>query len=216
MVVFDLDDTLYKEHNYVLSGYNAVARQIALITGKDRQKTLAEILSSNDAMATASRLSGMPVEGWVELYRNHFPCIALDPSALHLLNELKQRGVPMAMITDRRSVGQRNKYIALGLDRFIHSDRLMISEETGAEKNSPLAFQKLMDSFPHEKSWTYIGDNHAKDFLHPNALGWTTIMLRDNYNENIHPQTLPPSEAYHPQHTVISLPRALDIIPDTK
>lgn len=216
MVVFDLDDTLYKEHNYVLSGYHAVSRQIALITGREPHKVLAEMLSSPDVMSAASRISGMPVEMWVELYRNHFPSISLDPAALHLLNELKQRGVPMAMITDGRAVGQRNKYLALGLDRFISPDRLLISAETGAEKTSPKPFEMIMKENPEENSWTYIGDNPTKDFLHPNSLGWTTIMLRDNLNENIHTQALPPDKAYHPAHTVMTLPQALDLIPDIK
>ncbi len=216
MVVFDLDDTLYKEHAYVLSGYSAVARQVAQISGSNPGKVLAEMLASHDAMAAASRLSGMPVQMWVDLYRNHYPSIALDPAALHLLTELKAKGMAMAMITDGRSVGQRNKFLALGLDRFIPQERLLISEETGAEKTSPLAFRKLMEANPEERSWTYIGDNPAKDFIHPNALGWTTIMLRDNANENVHPQTIPASPGARPTHTILTLQQALQLIPDIK
>lgn len=212
MVVFDLDDTLYKEHAYVLSGLDAVARRVSMESGLPAAKILSEMLASSDPMAVAAKKGVQPVEVYVDLYRNHYPSISLDPAALHVLNELKAQGVPMAMITDGRSVGQRNKYLALGLDRYIPAERLLISEETGAEKTSPLAFRKLMEAFPDEKNWTYIGDNPAKDFIHPNALGWTTIMLRDNFNENIHPQTLSSDSSHRPAHTVFSLQQALDII----
>lgn len=217
MVVFDLDDTLYKEHAYVLSGYDAVARQVAHTAGLNPRRVLTEILSSHDAMAAASRLSNLPVDLWVNLYRNHYPSISLDPAALHLLNELKSRHIPMAIITDGRAVGQRQKYLALGLDRYVPNSRLLISEETGAEKTSPLPFQKIMAEYPDEAAWIYIGDNPRKDFLHPNSLKWTSIMLRDNFNENIHPQDLSPlPEEYHPQFTIPTLSSALQIILQNK
>jgi len=216
MIVFDLDDTLYKEHHYVLSGYEAVARRISLQTGRDTWSVLSDMLHSPDPMAAAAKIGPQQLADYVFLYRNHYPSIALDPAALNLLTELKNRGIPMAMITDGRAVGQRNKYLALGLERFIPAERLLISEETGAEKTEPLAFEKMMRICPDEKQWFYIGDNPAKDFIHPNALGWTTIMLRDNFNENIHRQPCEIAPGYAARHTVVSLPQALPIILNTK
>ncbi len=215
MIVFDLDDTLYKEHHYVLSGYEAVARRISIQTGMEPWSVLSYMLLSPDPMAAAAEVGTQKVDDYVFLYRNHYPSISLDPAALNFLSELKDRGIPMAMITDGRAVGQRNKYLALGLDRFIPAERLLISEETGAEKTEPLAFEKLMQTCPDEKQWFYIGDNPAKDFIHPNVLGWITIMLRDNFNENIHrqPAEIPPGHAA--RHTVVSLPQALPIILNT-
>ncbi len=214
MVVFDLDDTLYKEHNYVLSGYNAVARQVSLESGLDARIVLGRMLLASDPLAEAAKSGTMPLETYVMLYRHHYPSISLDPAALNLLNALRERNIPMAMITDGRSVGQRNKFLALGLDRFIPQERLLISAETGAEKTSPLPFERIMEMYPDEKSWIYIGDNPAKDFFHPRALGWKTIMLIDVRRENIHSQQDIPSEAHAADYSVPSLTQALPLIID--
>lgn len=79
MIVFDLDDTLYKEHHYVLSGYYAVAKQIAMETGQPAQSILARMLASSDPMAMAAKIGPQPIDVYIQFYRNHYPSIALDP-----------------------------------------------------------------------------------------------------------------------------------------
>lgn len=214
MVVFDLDDTLYKEHHYVLSGYDTVARRVAASAGLSPRRALARMLAADDAIAEAAAIGSITEKQAVAIYRGHMPSISLSTDALALLTELHRRGVPMAIITDGRARAQRNKHLALGLRHFIPTSRLLISEETGAEKTEPLPFRRLMDMCPPGEPLVYIGDNPAKDFLHPRALGWRTIMLRDILGENIHPQTAPPCPEAEAEAAVDYLAEAIPLLED--
>lgn len=148
------------------------------------------------------------VSEMIDIYRNHFPDIKLSESTRQVIGILS--GIhSLAIITDGRSIAQRNKYKALGLDRFIPQKRLIISEEIGADKTTPVPFRTLMSLYPDEKLWIYIGDNPAKDFHYPNIFGWTTIMLRDADGRNIHPQTLDLPPEYVPRITINSLDELL-------
>jgi putative hydrolase of the HAD superfamily len=39
-----------------------------------------------------------------------------------------------------------------------------------------------MEAHPAAARFLYVGDNPDKDFLAPNRLGWTTVMVRDERN----------------------------------
>jgi len=185
MTVFDLDDTLFKERFYVESGMRAIRRATGLSVAKIEKSEW--------------------TEGTLQVYRNHFPELSLPPATAYTLGLMLALGVKMAVITDGRAITQRNKFLALGLDRYIPPSRLLISEETGADKTAPDAFLKLMQQYPEEKCWMYVGDNPVKDFRYPNLLGWRTVMLRDIAQENIHPQVIPVDSSYAPQTTIDSI-----------
>ncbi len=69
----------------------------------------------------------------------YFPVICLDGDTEGVLNILSLN-YKLGMITDGRSITQRNKYRALELDRFIDDNDLVISEEFGSEKPSEKNF----------------------------------------------------------------------------
>src|SRR5690606_21953116 len=93
-----------------------------------------------------------------------------------VLNELS-KDYYLAIITDGRSITQRNKIKALKLDDFI--DEYVISEEFGSEKPNINNFELIQNKFKCKK-YTYVGDNVLKDFISPNNLGWLTIGLCNN------------------------------------
>ncbi len=212
MIVFDLDDTLYKEIDFWHSGMRAVARAAAPAAKApwlyDRMVSATDPL--HNAISVASHHSGISEYDLVDTYRYHAPEISLDPEAAYTLASLRNRGYRLALVTDGRSRTQHLKIEALGLGRFIPSSRMSISEEIGADKNTPAPFIRLMDMYPEEKKWVYVGDNPQKDFLHPNRLGWTTMMLEDN-GSNLHWQTLGPGGEYAAQRSIPSLLWLLDI-----
>ena len=188
VVCFDLDDTLYKEINYVRSGYAEVARLMcdsdnafAVMMNAGRRK-----INAFDAMKRVE--PGFDIDKAVQIYRSHVPDIRLPKETRELLESLQQRGIPMYIITDGRTVGQTNKYRSLGLDKYIPEKNLIISEVAGVDKHSPDNFLEVMHREGVTKRYVYVGDNPEKDFLHPNRLGWTTIMLRDAEGENTHAQ----------------------------
>ena len=106
----------------------------------------------------------------------------------------------MGILTDGRSISQRNKIRALGLESWIN--KIVVSEEFGSAKPDERNFRHFHKVFPQHRSFAYIGDNPAKDFVTPNRLGWSTICLVDQ-GKNIHPQQIERFPvAYHPQFLI--------------
>ena len=119
--------------------------------------------------------------------REHKPNISLSETVLSELNLLKSSECIIGLITDGRSVQQRNKVEALGLNRWIIDDDILISEEFGSEKPNPANYEYFMKRYPECDEFIYVGDNLKKDFIAPNALGWRTVCLKDG-GRNIHKQ----------------------------
>lgn len=197
VVVFDLDDTLYKEVDFVRSGFSAIASYV----GKDGiavelferwkrgQNALQWLIDVTDIECEIPDL--------LHVYRTHLPSIKLESSVEDMLDKLKQEGKVLGMITDGRSITQRHKIEALGLYRWITDDNLVISEEFGSEKPDMANYEYFMSRYP-VANYFYVGDNTAKDFVSPNILGWHTICIKDD-GRNIHSQTFDVDIDYMPQ-----------------
>jgi putative hydrolase of the HAD superfamily len=186
VVVFDLDDTLYKEADYRRSGLNFVCRMLASLYGLSLTLQVRELERQPDPLADLCALLGLPAqvkESLLWSYRLHLPEIVLSQGMAHVLGVLSARQHAIAVLTDGRSVTQRLKLQALGLQAL----PVYISEEHGGEKPHPARFEKIMRELPSRAGHVYIGDNPRKDFVAPNALGWTTLCLCDD-GRNIHPQ----------------------------
>jgi putative hydrolase of the HAD superfamily len=187
-VIFDLDDLLFKEFDCVRSGY----WKIAQLVDKGQPKKIFNLMM-------AQYFLGNPVIDWLindhlrngleytkdellAVYRNHLPDISINAEVADVLNQLSSNNNKMGLITDGRSITQRNKINALGLSTWI--DEFVISEETGFQKPSPQPFLYFMEKFD-VSNFVYVADNYNKDFIAPNQLGWRTIALTDN-GLNVH------------------------------
>lgn len=190
VVLFDLDDTLYAEADFVISGRKAVAAVAEKCYGCDAGKALAAMRHAPQAFdALHGVLPQMSVGEMLDIYRNHMPELELPEDSRRALSALRSAGVRMGVITDGRSVSQRNKLAALGIAGEM--DYIGISGETGADKTSRETFARAEEFFGSDCRFFYVGDNPAKDFLWPNRMGWTTVMLREQVRgRNIHAQTL--------------------------
>ncbi|WP_299221994.1 HAD family hydrolase [uncultured Alistipes sp.] len=139
----------------------------------------------------------VPITTYLSLYRTHRPRIALSPGIPALLTELKARRCGIGLVTDGRSVTQRNKIAALRLDTFLSPASVVISEEFGSSKPDCANFEYFHRLYPGCR-FIYVADNPQKDFLAPNRLGWRTICLRDD-GRNIHSQHFDLPTDYLPQ-----------------
>lgn len=200
-IAFDLDDTLYKEIDFVKSAYMHIAKHFTgLAYPYDCYRTLLDAyLNKEDAFAKLNDFLQInyPVKRYLELYRFHYPDISLLPGTAETLDFLRQKGWQLGLITDGRSITQRNKILALDIEKYFDSDNTRISDETGYIKLSSHNFRYFMNRYPDCKEFVYVGDNTEKDFIWPKQLGWTTIGIRDN-GQNIHPQTKR-SSLYEPE-----------------
>lgn len=186
VVCFDLDDTLYKEIDYLISAYCEIAAFVGhpelvpqMVKWYREGENVFQKLNQLLCIDT-------PIADYLKIYRNHYPAISLSDGVEDTLNELKHRGAILGLITDGRSVGQRNKIKALGLEKWFDDENIIISEEFGSEKTDEKNFKYFEQKYS-EHSFVYVGDNPKKDFIVPNHLGWQTIMLKDD-GRNIHRQ----------------------------
>ena len=196
-MVFDLDDTLYKEQDYLLSAYREIAERIGdRVTrkqGVQEDRIFDQMLrwrqEGENVFQCLIDTYGldMTVDDLLTVYRSHVPAIRLDEETKHLLDSLHWAAV-IGLITDGRSLTQRHKIEALGLSAYMDEENILISEETGFEKPSEVPYRHFMAHYP-ACTYYYVGDNPAKDFSAPDRLGWTSICLLDD-GRNIHPQEL--------------------------
>lgn len=220
VVVFDLDDTLYYEQDFVFSAYRHIARTIARylkdereedfdMMGKESQITSSMIdafINKKDSFAVANSIAGksFPLNFYLESYRFHSPDIVLPEESMAILKKLKSEGYVLGLISDGRKITQRNKINSLGLYTYINSDDMVISEEFGSEKPDKKNFKYFMDKYPSAPYYVYVADNPGKDFVAPNSLGWRTIGLRD-IGRNIHPQIIDVDSIFLPSIWIDSL-----------
>lgn len=182
-VAFDLDDTLYNEIDYLKSAYKHIAgvldpsNQIYLAG-----KMFSEYRKGINVFGQLSSNYNISLEALLEIYRNHEPSIAPFYGVIPLFEEIKKNKGKIAIITDGRSITQRNKIVALGLESYI--DYIVISEEIQSEKPDERNF-KLIENLLPAQNYVYVADNLAKDFIAPNKMGWNSIGVMDN-GKNIH------------------------------
>ncbi len=188
-VVFDLDDTLYRERDYVRSGLAVVARRLG---GTDaRARRLEQWMwrrflrgQRREMFQALSRrfdlhLDRASIDELVRLYRRHLPRIRPCRGVPDLLTALRRDGLKLGLLSDGYLPAQALKLQALGLgERF---DAVVFTERLGRDawKPSPRGFQTMRRRLgvPH-RCCAYVADNPAKDFLAPNRLGWLTIQWK--------------------------------------
>ena len=200
VICFDLDDTLCKEIDYLRSAYREIAEYaaehcrgysdpVSVLAHKAYDVMLAAYQEGQNAFDVLNSFLGLdlPIADYLYIYRNHKPKIALCEDVDRTLDALKAEGVRIGLITDGRSVQQRNKIKALGLGRWMEDADIVVSEEFGSEKPALANYEYFMKCYLECQDFTYVGDNPRKDFIAPNALGWITICLMDD-GRNIHRQ----------------------------
>lgn len=200
VVCFDLDDTLYKEIDYLKSAYREIASYAAdycrgcsdspiILSVKAYEAMLLAYKEGKNAFERLNAFLGidLPISEYLQIYRKHKPNIRLSETVESVLNSLKSSECIIGLITDGRSIQQRNKVEALGLNRWIMNENIVVSEEFGSEKPTPANYEYFMKRYPECDEFMYVGDNLKKDFIAPNALGWQTVCLKDD-GRNIHKQ----------------------------
>lgn len=190
-VAFDLDDTLYKEVEYLESGYCAIEHHVNNRLQAKISLTEKMLVWWKEGENVFERLVELypdilSKEDCLNIYRYHKPNIKLEDGALSLLDFLSRNDVTIGLITDGRERTQLNKIYALGLHSYIDVKDIIISESFGSEKPAEANYRFFMEKYPNAK-YVYVGDNVKKDFVSANRLGWETICLL-NDGRNIHSQ----------------------------
>ena len=179
-VIFDLDDTLYSEKEYIRSGYYAVSEYLG---GGYAEKLWSYFLSglpAIDELLKELRKTDEK-EQVLQVYRTHTPSVRLYPGVKEMLTDLRNSGKKIGIITDGRPEGQHAKIRALCLDELV--DDIVITDELGGtqfRKPCDIAFRILQNRWRLPASqMVYIGDNPAKDFQAPQQLGMKSLWFKN-------------------------------------
>ncbi len=191
-VIFDLDDTLYPEKDYVRSGYHEAAKLLLQIPDAEERLWRAFEAGENafdKVLMDAGIFSPELKDRCLQAYRsNPSPDIHLYSGVREMLQSLRNQGLKTGIITDGRSEGQRAKLNVLGLPNLV--DHIIITDELGGpefRKPCPKAFELMQEKLavPFEQM-AYVGDNPAKDFKAPEQLGMRSVWFRNEgglYNQ---------------------------------
>ena len=190
-VVFDIDDTLISEYDYVLSGYKAVSKRLASdsdinLTEEELYDTLLK-LSGDGFLYIYNRLFkelGLKedeerIKELVHIYQHHDPDIRLYDDVDRTLKALKEKGCRLGVISDGDPKRQRRKLKVCEAEEYF--DHVIITDELGGEeyrkpdkRSYELMGRELNVSF---EDMIYVGDNPSKDFYIVKTLPMKTARI---------------------------------------
>ncbi|MBE6607647.1 MAG: HAD family hydrolase [Ruminococcaceae bacterium] len=183
-VIFDLDDTLYSEKEYVRSGFKAIANELTQVENAEEKLWIAFQSSKSaidDVLSREGIFSEELKQKCLTVYRLHNPDIHLHKGCKELLEKLRFEGYKLGIITDGRPQGQRAKIEALGLYELV--DHIIVTDELGGveyrkpNKAAYVKMRELLDVAYEEMC--YIGDNINKDFTAAKSLGIRSIWFKN-------------------------------------
>lgn len=176
VILFDLDDTLYLERDYVYSGYKVVASFLEKKYNLSLKTTYLKMidLSKESYDNVFNRLfdtynikvGNDEIKKIIEIYKNHIPNIDLCEDSRKILENLLKKDIKLGLITDGDSIQQRNKIKGLDIEKYF--EKIIITDELAPNrefwKPNKKAFEIMIDFFKEEpKNILYVGDNLNKD-----------------------------------------------------
>ena len=180
-VIFDLDDTLFCEKDFAVSGFRAVADYVAkkhsispspLVDFLIRE--FEEGVRHNNLNRLIKKFSLLDdVKTLVTIYREHMPTIKLYPDARKALDAL-HRKYNLGLITDGHPITQQNKINALGIGHYFH--KIIINDTSkGMTKLDSHSLTEMLQTLGNPA--VFVGDNPLKDFKVPHQFGVDTIRV---------------------------------------
>lgn len=194
-VIFDLDDTLYDQRDYLAGAWQAVA-VTALGQGVSKDELLAclhEVASEGSARGriidralARCGASDVDVEPLVAAFLKFRPArLPLYPGVAAMLMQLRKTGVGVALVTDGAVESQLAKIDALGLRDLV--DVIVLSDELGREfrKPDPAPMTDALTKLGVDRcDAAVIGDRPDKDIAGAIAAGIRPIRVRTGEYRN--------------------------------
>jgi putative hydrolase of the HAD superfamily len=185
-IIFDMDDTLCSERDYIMSGLKAVNNWVLqnlhttgfydkatqLFENGEKKLIFNKTLESLNITYSESHIGEM-----INIYRSHTPDIQLFKDAKWVLNRL-EKSVKLGVISDGYRDAQKKKVEALKLSERFHS--IVLSDIYGRMHWKPSFVPYHIVSLELKclhRECVYIGDNVTKDFISAKKLGWKTVHI---------------------------------------
>jgi len=188
-VIFDLDDTLFPERDYVISGFRRVALYLEAEYGCERDEIFGLLkadyengLRGNNFDVLLEKI-GLESEAdlvtaLVKEYRSHKPQISLPDISAELLTYLVNKSYSLGLLTDGYLECQRLKVESLGLEKFM--DAVVYTDWWGRAFWKPHTkgyFEVIRKLGVDEIRCCYVADNPEKDFKGAKVCGMRTLQV---------------------------------------
>ena len=201
-VLFDLDDTLFDQRQWLDGAWRAVSADAAAVYPLDAtafHRALVEIAAGGsdrggiiDRALAQVGLAGAAVAPLVSAFRSHRPRrLETYPGVVEALDALARR-VHVGLVTDGYPAIQRSKLAALGLHAAF--DVAVFSDELGRDRRKPhpAPFRRALDLLGLGPARVvYVGDRPDKDTAGAVALGMRAVRVRTGEYEDA-PDVPPP------------------------
>jgi putative hydrolase of the HAD superfamily len=216
-VVFDLDDTLYPEEEFVYGGFRAVSKVVHHHQGLPIYEELTALFEAGERSDLFTKVLRRHVESveesWVQelvqVYRNHQPTLHPYSEVSAFLTTLRNR-YRLGILSDGWLRVQKRKLAALGIEQFF--EVIIFSDQWGIDhwKPHPLSYEECARRFAlAPEALVYIADNPVKDFVTARKMGIKTVRVRRNgaLHYNVHL-----SGEFEADHEVANLTEILPLL----
>ena len=218
IIIFDLDDTLFRRENFVNNGLKNVAKYICKKKKKKKIhkvfQDLKKIYNNKKIKNTFNyflklhNIHNLNEQKCVSIYRYGKNDIRPYPQALQLLKIYNKK---CYLVTDGNKCVQRYKIKQLKIKNFFK--KIFITNEYGIkfQKPSLYCFKKIkkIEKCPYNKL-VYIADNPHKDFINCNKVGIKTIRLQKGEFKDIIKKY--PYDAKHKIKNLKTLEKVLNLL----
>jgi putative hydrolase of the HAD superfamily len=186
-LIFDMDDTLYPERQFVRSGFRAVAIHVERHFGVPSPRVLAELLRCLRHGGRRLALQSMCLEcdvplssvpDLVDVIRRHRPALRLPVASVDTLARARASGWRVGVLTNGLPDIQSRKVRALGLDHLV--DAVVYAQEWGSGLGKPEleSFDVVLSRLGTAQQTTvFVGDDPWCDIVGARRAGLLSILI---------------------------------------
>lgn len=197
-IVFDVDDTIYDQQQPFL---NAVNRVFPVVKEADihrlyirfrfhSDENFLKVVSNQwsiDYMRTYRMNESLKDLGYSEtaeiqcrlfqqIYEDELDNIVIHPEVKRLLDYLKEKNIPIGIITNGPTDHQSKKVKQLNLETWVPADNIIISQSVGCQKPDKEIFHLAAKQFKIDPNKTlYVGDSFENDVAGAYNGGWHSV-----------------------------------------
>ena len=196
-VIFDLDNVLYDEKDYLYAAFNKIAAYLSERCSISQEKIFEKLVTDfqnktsmyprlfNDLIADCG-LDQKLISEILTLFSSIKPDLKLYSGSEDLFLNLKKQNIKLGLVTNGSVKTQKNKVKLLNVERFF--DSIIYAREVGAgkEKPDPEAYKLILaDLGAKPEEAMCVGDNPFTDFLGAKKLGIKTVRLQSGEFKNV-------------------------------
>ena len=229
IAIFDLDDTIYNlmepfertHEDFYASMTDAPCEELfrmsRIYSDEAFYMEAKGLISRKEEFAYRSRKTyadvGIAVddeaaESFEARYRYYQKHIHIPRGMVKILEELKDRGILTAVLSNGKHKSQQAKVDALGLTAYILQERIFFSEDLSAPKPDVRAFEEVIEALFHQAALSgqtfnrndiyYIGDSFEVDIEGARAAGLNCIWFNHRKRKAASEKIKPDYEVHSP------------------